>query len=392
MILESLRLENFKNYKNCSLNFSPKLNFIYGNNGNGKTNILESISLLCYTKSFLHNTESDCIKYGEKKFDVLGDFENSSALKSKIHFSYESEPGSKKVLMNNEPVGRMSGYFGKYPLVVLSPQDLKLTTGTPNDRRRNFDLLISQTSRIYVDELRNLNRLLKQKNTLLKDNLVYRKYSSEQLSNMVNIWNEELAEIGTKIIMRRIEFVSEFRMYIEDKFKDIVENAYIPILCYESELFNEGDFNTQESILKNFKKVLEDKYHVEVKRGISLTGPHRDNYIFRMDKGGEIFDIRTFASQGEHKTFIVALKLSEYKYLQDKLENTGLGEPILLLDDVFSELDKTRIKKISGILPDYNQVFITTTDINYLDLLNENFDKNTISVYNIVNGTASLIN
>src|SRR5437773_9561404 len=105
MILESLRLENFKNYKNCSLDFSPKLNFIYGNNGNGKTNILESISLLCYTKSFLQNAESDCIKYGEKRFDVTGDFHNPSALKSKIRFTYESEAASKKVLHNNEPVG-----------------------------------------------------------------------------------------------------------------------------------------------------------------------------------------------------------------------------------------------------------------------------------------------
>lgn len=392
MILENLRLENFKNYKSCYSEFNPGLNFIYGNNGNGKTNLLESVSMMCYTKSFLQNSEQDCVKYGENRFDISGGFVSNSMIRSKIHFSYDSEQQSKKILLNKEPVGRVSSFFGKYPLVVLSPQDIKLSTGTPGDRRRNFDLLISQANRVYVNELKDLNRILKQKNALLKENLSFKKYSPAELKNMITIWNEELAETGTKIIIRRVKFVSEFRKYIEDKFKDIVKDSYIPVLEYKCELVNEEDSYDEQAILKRFSGSLEEKYSHELQRGISLVGPQRDNYIFRMNKSGEIFDIRIFASQGEHKTFLVALKLSEYMYLKDRLDEGKTGEPILLLDDLFSELDKNRIAMICKALPHYNQVFITTTDIDYLQPLKEHFAQNDISVFNIINGTASLIN
>jgi DNA replication and repair protein RecF len=120
---------------------------------------------------------------------------------------------------------------------------------------------------------------------------------------------------------------------------------------------------------------------------MSLAGPHRDNYVFTMIKNGDSFDIRTFASQGEHKTFVVALKFSEYEYLKNKTESEYKGEPILLLDDLYSELDRNRKEKITNLLPKLNQVFLTTSDTGYLELLKQNFSNNELSAFHILNGT-----
>ena len=163
---------------------------------------------------------------------------------------------------------------------------------------------------------------------------------------------------------------------------------------YESELLNPDTASeANENILKeSFKNLLTEKFLLEIKRGMSLAGPQRDNYAFAMKKNGDIFDLKSFASQGEHKTFLVALRLSEYIYLNDKLEGSNTGEPVLLLDDVFSELDKSRIEKICSLLPKFNQVFVTTTDKEYLNTLKKYFPDNDISVFNIVNGSVKTNN
>ncbi len=387
MILESLRLKNFKNYSDCSFNFSPKLNFIYGDNGNGKTNILEAVSFLCYTKSFLQSSEQDCVKYGEDKIEVSGEFKNLLGQASKVLFLYDKQAFKKSILINSEQVSKQNSFFGKIPLVVLSPGDIKLTTGTPNDRRRSFDMLISQISRLYFDDLKNYNRVLKQKNSLLKENFILKKYSAERMREMVELWNDELVQFGVKIILKRIEIVKEFQKYLEENFKNIVGTAYVPLIRYESELINETEVAGEEVLRNNFKRVTAEKFPLEIKRGMSLTGPQRDNYVFGMRKNGDFFDLKNFASQGEHKTFLVSLRLSEYIYLNDKLEGTSAGEPVLLLDDVFSELDKNRIDKICRMLPKLNQVFVTTTDKAYLGVINNYFKNKDISAFNIVNGS-----
>ena len=387
MILESLRLINFKNYSDCSFNFNPKLNFIYGDNGNGKTNILEAVSFLCYTKSFLQSSEQDCVKYGEEKLEVSGEFKNLLDQTSKVLFIYDKQASKKNILINGEQVSRQNSFFGKIPLVVLSPGDIKLTTGTPNDRRRSFDILISQISRLYFDDLKNYNRVLKQKNSLLKENFTLKKYSPERLRDMVELWNDELVQYGVKIILKRIEIVKEFQKYLEENFKNIVGSAYVPLIRYQSELINEPEEAAEEVLKDNFKRVAAEKFPHEIKRGMSLTGPQRDNYVFGMRKNGDFFDLKNFASQGEHKTFLVSLRLSEYIYLNDKLEGTSAGEPVLLLDDVFSELDKNRVEKICRILPKLNQVFITTTDKAYQGVINNYLSNKDISAFNIVNGS-----
>src|SRR4030095_6173366 len=210
MRLDNLFLFNFKNYNNCSFSFSPRLNFIYGNNGNGKTNILEAISFLCYTKSFLQNAETECIKRGEKSFKVDGSFKNEFDSGLNVNIGYFPDDTGKVFHINGEKISRLNGGLGLFPLVTLSPYDLKLTTGVPLERRRNFDLLISQTSRIYLEDIRNLSRILRQKNTLLKDNLITKRYSYNDLRQMISVWNEELVNVSVKVIVRRMDFMDNF--------------------------------------------------------------------------------------------------------------------------------------------------------------------------------------
>jgi DNA replication and repair protein RecF len=392
MLLEDLHLENFKNYKSCSFSFGSKLNFIYGENGNGKTNILEAISFLCYSKSFLLNSESDCVKYSQSRFDVAGGFENRVGTKHRLRFSFDKDTAGKELLCDNEKLSRFSGFIGRFPLVVLSPQDIRLTLGTPLDRRRNFDLLLSQISMVYLDDLKKYNRTLKQKNSLLRDNLITKRYTLSEIRGFVEIWNKELVEFGIRILLRRLDFLEEFKRYLERSFNDIVGSKYMPFVAYESEIMPEGELEHPDvnRLRESFSLLINAKMEAEIKRGTSLCGPHRDNYVFSMNKGGELFDMRTFASQGEHKTFVVSLKFSEYDYINESLNHTNIGEPILLLDDVFSELDKTRTTRICSLIARYEQVFLTTTEKNYLAELKKVFSES--KSFEVINGNASRVN
>ncbi|MBE2227055.1 MAG: DNA replication/repair protein RecF [Ignavibacteria bacterium] len=392
MILEELFLADFKNYHNCSFSFSPKLNFIYGENGNGKTNILEAISMLCYTKSFLMNTEADCVQNGKTAFEIIGDFLNRVSSKSRVKFLYQKEENIKQIILDNDRVTRSNDFIGRFPLIVLSPYDLKLTMGTQQDRRRNFDLLISQVSRVYLSDLRKYSKIIKQKNSLLKENLSSRRYPAKELKDLVSVWNAELLDLAVKIMIRRLDFIEEFKLSINSCFNRIVGSKYIPVVSYQSEILDENgsaDYNVS-SLKRKLEASLEEKLDQEIKRGLSLAGPHRDNYIFSMNKQGELFDMKTFASQGEHKTFVVSLKLSEFGYINENLKHTNSGEPILLLDDVFSELDKSRITSIAELITDFNQVFITTTDKEHLGILEKNFSES--RSFNIVNGAVDSVN
>lgn len=390
MILQFLRLNNFKNYQTCSLNFNPRFNFLLGDNGNGKTNLLEAISMICYTKSFLQNPELDCVKYNEDTFDIYGELINSSQTKHTVRFTFEKSELKKEINFDNEPVRRFGNFFGTIPLIVLSPGDLKLTAGTPFDKRRNFDILISQVSKLYFEDLKSLSKIIKQKNSLLKDNLNGIKYSDEGVYELLNIWNDKLAEISARIVLKRLEFIKEFEKYIKSSFNKITGDSIVPEIEYISDALCAGTDTdlSEKKITGYYKDALKKKLQAELSRGLSIIGPHRDKYIFSIIKDSEKFELQSFASQGEHKAFVVALKFSEYLYMKEKLYNTSSGEPIILCDDLFSELDANRTEKIAALLSELNQVFLTTTDERYIGITSRYINKNEISSFKIVNGTA----
>ena len=381
MILQKLFLKDFRNYGEQALDFSDKFNFIYGNNGQGKTNILEAISYISFTKSFLGNSESDCVKIGSEEFYIEGSFEHLNGNSDNVQMKYNKELRSKTVLLNKNKTGNYaSEIFGRFPAVFLSPHDLKITYGNPADRRKFFDILISQCSRIYFDLLRDLNKILKQKNALLK------KYSSEkalsysQFMDLMNAYNIKLSEISAEIIFRRIRFLDDYLVFFKKNFSFLIRKEQEANISYEPGLLElkEDPAMKVNEIKELYLKHLEKISPEEIKRCLSLAGPQRDDYQMSMEKDVS-FDLKHFASQGEHKTFLVALKLSEYDHLKSVREIN----PVLLLDDVLSELDEKRVSMIISHLKDFGQIFLTTTDFEYSKSLMEFYDEKEIKILKI---------
>lgn len=392
MVLRKLSAVNFRNYEKLEAEFNCKFNFIYGDNGHGKTNILEAISLISFAKSFLGSSESDCIKFGSAEFIVQGEYVNDRDSVSIISSGYDNINRKKTFHLNKEKVSRISSeVFGKFPVVFLSPHSLNITYGNPSERRKFFDILISQASSLYLDRLKTLAKLLKQKNALLKNNLQYRSYAPQELRDLLNSYNENFIDVSADIIFRRLMFLGEFRSYFERNFSYLISAENYSFIDYMSDMYGEINYEmipgfTLEKIQELVKNNVEEKTAEEIARGMSLTGPQRDDYGFKLRKGGEesfdVFDLKNHASQGEHKTFIVALKLAEFDYLKEKKGTS----PILLLDDILSELDAGRVSKIIAHLKDFGQIFLTTTERSYLKDIESYYSENEMCVFKVNNG------
>ena len=395
MILKKIILRDFRNYEEQELDFNGKFNYVYGDNGQGKTNILEAISFISFGKSFLGASEHDCVKFGKEEFQIEGEYENDLQNVFHVFLNYNSTIKKKTFHVNKEKVTRYSSdIFGKFPVVYLSPQSLNLTYGNPSERRKFFDILISQTNRLYLDFLKDLGKLIRQKNALLKNNLYFNAYTGNELSDLLCSYNEKFVEISSNIIFRRLIFLIEFRSFFEKNFGFLITNNDKASMSYYSELFGEIDFERlgeydKDMITKTLSNSLDQRMNEEIDRGLTLIGPQRDDYIFRLMKNDEHtaenksgFELKIYASQGEHKTFVIALKLAEYYYLKEKKATN----PILLLDDLLSELDSNRVSKIISHLKDYGQIFLTTTDIKYKSSIEKFYDDNEISTYKVLNG------
>lgn len=396
MVLKRIKLVDFRNYGIQEIKLNGKFNFIYGNNGHGKTNILEAVSFVTFGKSFLGSPDQDCVKFEREEFIIDSIFENDLGNDYNISLNYNLSSKKKFYQLNKDKVSRFStDLFGKFPVVFFSPHSLNITYGNPSERRRFFDILISQTSRVYLDLLKDLNRLLKQKNALLKSNLAERSYPEKDFRYLLNAFNEGLTVVTADILYRRMSFINEFQVYFGKNFGNLLKNDDVPIIRYYSEIF-EGLEMMPEDILNTDKEVFEEKLkeylrqreREEIARGLSLIGPQRDDFIFSLKKtnGNENeFELKNFASQGEHKTFVIGLKLAEFYYILDKV---GSG-PILLLDDILSELDTERVMKIISHLKDFGQIILTSVDTGYNEKFREIFGEEEISYIKVENGKLS---
>lgn len=390
MILKNIVLRNYRNYELQRITFNDKFNFIYGDNGHGKTNILEAVSYTTFGKSFLGSAEADCVKFGGREFFIEAEFENDIGNKDLLVINYNLDSKSKSIHKNKEKVAAFSSeIFGRFPIVFLSPKSLNITYGNPSERRKFFDILISQSSRLYLEYLKELSKLIKQKNALLRNYSLFKKYSLNEMKNLLNSYNEKFIDVSSNIIFKRLNFLTEFEKYFEKNHSFLsVENNEAKI-NYDSEFtenIEERSVPDLQFIKAKTEEIVYKKFDEEINRGMTLTGPQRDDYIFKIRKntnhGSEFFELKNFASQGEHKTFLVALKLSEYDYLKDKKSTS----PVLLLDDVLSELDETRVSKIISHLKDYGQIFLTTTDRTYSEGLAEFYRESEISEFKVEHG------
>ncbi len=342
-------MKSFRNHRESSFSCSEKGNLFIGNNGEGKTNILEAISYLCITKSFFAANDGVATLIGEQGFFVSGEFESDYGTKFHASVEYVKAEAKKRYSLNKQPVEQSSSVIGKFPLVVLAPDQNRITLGTPQDRRRFVDLAISQTSRSYLEDLIEYRKILRQRNQLFMERREY----GAALQNRLAPWNEALVKIGSSLIGKRKDFCREFSFSIKQVFIDLAGTAENPEMEYRPS-FAEGESASSDERGRLFAGELERRFTEECHAGFSLVGPHRDEYVFSING----LDLRKYASQGQHKTFLIALKLAEFQFLKERCRET----PVFLMDDVLSELDPSRSRNLLSITKNAGQIFLTSTE------------------------------
>lgn len=355
MVIKSLKLKNYRNYELLNLNFDPKTNILYGDNAQGKTNILEALYLSGTTKSHRGTKDRDMIQFGydESHLETVVE-KNGIDFKIDMHLKKNSPKG---IAINKIPIRRASELFGIVHFVFFSPEDLNIIKEGPAGRRRFIDLELSQLDKVYLSNLSNYNRIINQRNSLLKE-LYYR----EELIDTLDIWDMQLAEYGEKVIAGRKKFIEQVNDIISEIHYKLTGGKERISLTYESSV---GDESLESVLKRNRERDLRLKS--------TSAGPHRDDLCFYV---GDI-DIRKFGSQGQQRTAALSLKLSEIELVKKIIRDT----PILLLDDVLSELDKNRQNYLLDSIHDI-QTVITCTGLD--EFVNHRFSIN--KIFHVKNG------
>lgn len=358
MVIKSLKLKNYRNYELLNLTFDPKTNILYGDNAQGKTNILEALYLSGTTKSHRGTKDRDLIQFGREESHLETVVEKNGVLfQIDMHLKKNSPKG---IAINKIPIRRAGELFGIVHFVFFSPEDLNIIKEGPAGRRRFIDLELSQLDKVYLSNLSNYNRIINQRNSLLKE-IVYQK----DLIDTLDIWDMQLAEYGTKIIERRKKFIDEVNRIIGGIHEKLTGGRENIELSYES---SAGELSMEEMIRKNRER--------DIRFKSTSAGPHRDDLCFRV---GDL-DIRKFGSQGQQRTAALSLKLSEIELVKMLIHDT----PILLLDDVLSELDKNRQNYLLDSIHDI-QTVITCTGLD--EFVNHRFSIN--KIFYVKNGTVA---
>lgn len=345
MRINRLKLRYFRNHEETEVHFAPHLNLISGQNGSGKTNLIDAIHYLCMSRSFVTSSDMYVPHHDEKYFMVNGDFEGDIRASFKVSCSYSKGDG-KKIFVNDSPLERLSDLIGMVPVVVLSPEDKKLTSEGPAERRSFLDSMISQISPKYLRDLLKFRKIRKQRNKLLQEF----RGSLSMLKSYLEPWDEQLTEVGSAIIFKRSEVLAQFKRYLALQYRTISELKLEPALEYQSIC---EDTSEEEAIKQHYRELLEQKFEKEAEREQTLIGPHRDEVVFFLDD----MELRKYGSQGQHRLFSMALKMAQLFYYTDALDDL----PIMLLDDVFGNLDQHKIDVITETLTKHSgQTFITT--------------------------------
>ena len=336
MYLKSIKLFQFKNYEEKTLKFSPHMNCLVGKNGVGKTNLLDAIHYLCLTRSAFNTIEQQNVLHGTSFFMIQGEMEKSTKDYTLL-CSYQN--GKKKVFkVNQVDYERFSEHIGRFPIVLVAPTDTDLVREGSETRRKFMDSLIAQTDRQYLQNLLKYTKILKQRNALLKQFSERNYFDPDLLASFDN----SLIELSKSIGNVRTKVTEEFIPLFQQFYQKLVREKESVKMRYRTKVLND---NFAESFKENLPKerILER----------TLSGIHKDDYLFSI----EDYPLKKFGSQGQQKSFIIALKLAQYEFMKAKI---GLS-PILLLDDIFDKLDDERIAQLLSILSqqDFGQVFIT---------------------------------
>jgi len=341
LIVRSVQLKNFRNFSSKNFTFRPRINVIYGLNGQGKTNLLESISVLCLTKSFRTRNDADLIEHGKDSFKISAVFDLDSGVEKNVQIQFSKEQG-KKIFLDGNRVPSSLDYLGLFPLVVLAPEDDEITSGPPEERRRFVNLVLSQLDKQYLFTLRDYVKIIRQRNKILQ----LSQQSRYRFSEKIEPWNQEYFQKARQITLKREEFLSQLNERVQPIHQEI--SAGLEKL----ELQYRPSFNLEWETYDDFRKQLEKIANQEILRGTTLLGPHRDEVLFLVN-GKEL---RRFGSRGQQRTVLLSLKISEYIFLREKHQEA----PIFLLDDVYSEIDEVREKALNEYFQQLKQVFLTT--------------------------------
>jgi DNA replication and repair protein RecF len=343
MYLKKLALTNFKNYELNELEFSPKINCFVGNNGVGKTNILDAIHYLSLTKSFFNSIDSISIKHGEDYFIIQGTFVRGDE-EDQIYCAFQKQK-QKLLKRNGKEYKKLSDHVGRYPVVMISPADSALITEGSEDRRKFMNKIISQYSAEYLDSVLKYSKALQQRNKFLKDINTSGNFDPDVLA----IWDAQLIKYGSYVYSEREILINELIPVFQEYYSLISSGKESVKLKYRSHL-SEGNFT--ETLQNSFNK---DRY-----LEYTTIGIHKDDLLLEMND----FLVKSLGSQGQQKSYLVALKLAKFDYIKSK---AGFS-PILLLDDIFDKFDAERVEQIIRLVGNhrFGQIFITDTHQNRL--------------------------
>ena len=346
MYIKKIRLHSFRNYENETINFNNKINIIYGNNAEGKTNIVEAIYYFAYGKTFKNNKDNEIVRFDDDFFNIGIEFVKNDR-DNEITIFYDKNKNSKKILINGVLQKRLSNIYGKLNIVIFKPEDINIIKGGPDKRRKFLDNLIGPLKPKYIDSLSKYYKILNQRNSILKQiskELDKGKLLEDIDLSLIEVLNIQLIEEAEIIYQYRLEYIEKINKYI-----NLVHQKYIISKMQENILIK------YDSILKNkdkFVKQLNNNLKRDIFIGHTSIGIHRDDFEILLNDR----DIQKYGSQGQQKSTILSLKISELEILKNESDEN----PILILDDFMSELDSKRVDRFFKNIED-TQIFITST-------------------------------
>ena len=348
MYIKNLKLMHYRNYDRVDLSFDNKINIIIGENAQGKTNLLEAIYLLAFTRSYRTSKDKELIQWGQNYGKIEG-----AIVKRNQQFPLEIQLTSKGKIakLNHLEQRRLSHYIGAFNIVMFAPEDLNLVKGSPQIRRRFIDMEIGQIQPVYIHHLRNYQKVLRQRNQMLKD--LQRKKTMNL--TMLEVLTEQLISHACEIIERRFLFLNLLRQWAIPIHKRISQDREILNILYAPTIDVSED-DSKEKISNIYWEKFKQNQTKEIDRGTTLYGPHRDDLLFFIND----HDIQKYGSQGQQRTTALSLKLAEIELIKQEI-----GEyPVLLLDDVLSELDQYRQSHLLDTIQDKVQTFVSTTSVS----------------------------
>ncbi len=355
MYIHSLELKNYRNYEDLSIDFDSGTTILYGDNAQGKTNILEAVYISATTKSHRGSKDREIIRFHQEESHIRTQVMKSEVLhRIDMHLRKNKTKG---IAIDGVPIKRSGELFGVANVIFFSPEDLSIIKNGPSERRRFLDLELCQLDKLYLYHYTNYNKVLNQRNNLLKQI-----YFKPQLADTIDIWNEQLVQYGVELIKVRRNFINQLN--------DILKEIHARLTGNKEQLCIQYECNVTE---ENFAELLQQRQEQDFKYQSTQYGPHRDDMGFYIDD----IEVRKYGSQGQQRTAALSLKLAEIEIVKQRIKDT----PILLLDDVMSELDENRR---DYLLHSINNIQTIITCTGYDDFIKERMNIN--KVYKVIEG------